>query len=344
MSKLVFDVHKKTSTYGYLSPTTDEPEKRRIRTDKAELAKLLSEFPQPWVVYVESSRESSRFCRWAKELGAEVHMLHAGKLRMIADAMGAKTDGRDACVMVMLTYSGSLLPLEVYVAPDDVVEDRSLSRGRQVLRKISTLLRNVLRVILHLNDVDVTVTDLQGKAAKELWGSWCEQLPPKTRLLADILWKLLAEVEASIGTLDAAMRAEAKVDPVVQALEAIPGIGRTTAFQIVAEIGDISRFADPKALVSYAGLAPMSNDSDGFRGTRRLSNRCNKRLRYLLVQAAQAASRCTSPNRAREAYRRVRVRWDPCSSKIAGAREIAADIFYTWKRVNEALAAASSGA
>lgn len=339
MMKLAWDAHSKTCMCGYLDPETGELVRRRVRTNLVEITQFLAEFGQPLVVYVEASRESQRLCRWFMALGIETHMLHAGKLRRLAEVMGAKSDDRDARLMTMLTYSGSLLPLEVYVAPEEVIENRNLARGRQVLRKISTLLRNLLRVILHLNDVEVTVSNLQGKVAKESWESWSQQLPPKTKLAADILWRLLTEVESSIAQLDAAMREESKTNPIVEALTTIPGIGKMSAFQMVAEVGDIQRFDKPEALVCYAGLAPMSNDSDGYRGPRKLPRRCNRQLRYLFYQAAQAASRCKASNRARDTYRRVRQRWDARSSKVAAAREIVADVFYTWKRMNLAMQA-----
>ncbi len=336
MMKLAFDAHKKTSTCGYLCPSTGELVKEKIPTKFEALRELLERYAEPVIVYVEACREGPRFARWAQSLGAEVHLLDPAKIKPIARVMQAKTDKRDARLMALLTLADGLLNLEVYLAPDNVTQNRALSRGRNVLRKISTMLRNVLRIILHLNDVETGVTDLCGKRARQEWDGWIAQLPPRTALVARIFFDLLSQVEQSIGTLDAEMSKRAKLDPVVKALQEVHGVGRMIAFAIVAEIGDISRFRNPKALICFAGLAPMSNDSDEYHGQRHLSNRCNKRLRCVVVQAAQCAARCRKPSRAREAYYRVKQNHDPTTASIAAAREIITDVYYIWRRFNTA--------
>lgn len=336
MAKLAFDTHKRTSTSGHLNPSTGELEKETIPTTFEALRELLGRYTEPVIVYVEACREGPRFARWAQSLGAEVHLLDPAKIKPIARVMQSKTDKHDARLMALLTLADGLLNLEVYLAPGDVTQNRSLSRGRNVLRKISTMLRNVLRIILHLNDVETGVTDLCGKRAREQWDSWVAQLPPRTALVARIFFDLLGQVEQSIGTLDAEMSKQAKRDPVVKALQGVHGIGRMIAFGIAAEIGDISRFRNPKALICFAGLAPMSNDSDEYHGPRHLSNRCNKRLRCLVVQAAQSAARCRKPSRARDAYYRVKQNHDPTTASIAAAREIITDVYYIWRRTDAA--------
>lgn len=52
-----------------------------------------------------------------------------------------------------------------------------------------------------------------------------------------------------------------RVEPLVLT---IPGVSYTTGAQIVAEVGDVSRFRDASALVSYAGLNPSVNQSGKF--------------------------------------------------------------------------------
>ena len=47
-----------------------------------------------------------------------------------------------------------------------------------------------------------------------------------------------------------------------KAIQAIPRVGPTIVAIMVAEIGDISRFANPQALCSWAGLTPKHHESD----------------------------------------------------------------------------------
>jgi transposase len=52
----------------------------------------------------------------------------------------------------------------------------------------------------------------------------------------------------------------------VAALDAIPGIGKVSAEQIIAETGtDMERFGNPQRLCSWAGVCPGNNESAGKR-------------------------------------------------------------------------------
>ena len=77
----------------------------------------------------------------------------------------------------------------------------------------------------------------------------------------------------------------------VTLLDTIPGVARTTAELILAEVGpDLSRFPSADHLASWAGLAPGNNESAG----KRLSGKMRKGSQWLrvgLAQAAQAAAR-----------------------------------------------------
>jgi transposase len=46
----------------------------------------------------------------------------------------------------------------------------------------------------------------------------------------------------------------------VKVLTALPGAGQFTALVLLAEIGDITRFASARKLASWAGLTPRSVD------------------------------------------------------------------------------------
>lgn len=47
-----------------------------------------------------------------------------------------------------------------------------------------------------------------------------------------------------------------------EAIQTIGGVGRVLAGVFVAEIGDVSRFPNPKRLCSWAGLTPRHRESD----------------------------------------------------------------------------------
>lgn len=74
--------------------------------------------------------------------------------------------------------------------------------------------------------------------------------------------------------------------PYIDKLLAIKGIGLVTVSGFIAEVGDISRFNNPKQLQKLAGYAIVANDSGKHTGESRISYRGRKRLRYVLYEAA----------------------------------------------------------
>jgi len=76
--------------------------------------------------------------------------------------------------------------------------------------------------------------------------------------------------------------------PVVTALQALRGVAPIIAVSIVAEVGDISRFASPRKLMAYLGLIPGEHSSGATIRTRGITKQGNSVLRSLLFEAAWA--------------------------------------------------------
>jgi transposase len=110
-------------------------------------------------------------------------------------------------------------------------------------------------------------------------------------MLSRLLGKLKAldvEVAEIDAQLDQQMSEQADL---IERLSTIPGVDRTTAQAVIAELGtDMSVFPDAAHLASWAGLCPGNAESAG----KRFSGRTRKGDRYLrriLVQSAWAAAR-----------------------------------------------------
>lgn len=95
----------------------------------------------------------------------------------------------------------------------------------------------------------------------------------------------IARVDTEIGTALEPFRARAKL------LTTMPGVSDVVAEVIVAEIGiDMTRFATPGHLLSWAGLCPRNDESAGKRRSTRVRPGASW-LKTMLVQAAWAAAR-----------------------------------------------------
>ena len=76
--------------------------------------------------------------------------------------------------------------------------------------------------------------------------------------------------------------------PMAEELMKIKGIGIKTVSGFLAEVGDVSRFSNPKELQKLAGLALVENSSGKHKGQTTISRRGRKRLRYLLFEVAMS--------------------------------------------------------
>jgi len=68
-------------------------------------------------------------------------------------------------------------------------------------------------------------------------------------------------------------------------------VGPFTALVILAEVGDVSRFASARQLASWAGLTPTVRGSDRVAHYGHISKQGSVWLRWVLCEAAQTAKR-----------------------------------------------------
>lgn len=120
-------------------------------------------------------------------------------------------------------------------------------------------------------------------------------------------------------------------DEDLELLDTIPGVGRRTAEQILAEIGtDMNQFPSAAHMCSWAGLSPGNNESAGKRKSGR-TRKGNKKLRSALVEAAKAAGR-TKNTYLSSQYHRLSARRGANRAAVAVAHSILTIAYYIIKR------------
>jgi transposase len=119
--------------------------------------------------------------------------------------------------------------------------------------------------------------------------------------------------QKQIDIFESKMASISKDDQRIRLLMTIPGINYITALTVISEIVDISRFATPEKLVSYAGLAPSQRNS----GETKRSGNITKHGSTWLLCAMVEATHTTIPNdeRIKRFYSRIAARRETTKGK-----------------------------
>ena len=199
-----------------------------------------------------------------------------------------KTDRRDAVQLARLMRSGDLTPVYVPTVEDEAIRD--LTRAREdALRDLKSA-KFRLKAFLLRQDIRYT-----GRAT---WG------PAHLRWLAEVVCPTSAQqivfqeyVRAVNEHAERLQRLEQELHeqvtawrlyPVVEALQALRGVQFTVAVTTVAELGDLTRFENPRQLMKFLGLIPSEYSSGERRRQGSLTKAGNTHARRALVEGAWA--------------------------------------------------------
>lgn len=196
-----------------------------------------------------------------------------------------KTDRRDAASLARLHRAGELTAVWVpdpgHEAMRDLVRARldavhALRRARQQLSGF------LLRQGRHY-----------GRPAwTKLYRRWLAGLKFDQPAHHVVLEDYIAAVEAAEARRDRltaqieAMLPEWTLAPVVAALQTMRGMALVNAATLIAELGELSRFANPRQLMAYLGLVPSEHSSGASVKRGGLTKSGNSAARRVLIEAA----------------------------------------------------------
>lgn len=285
---LGLDVHKGSITAARADPGR-EPARvvGKVPHDVSKLLKLLAKqggAEQLHLVY-EAGPTGFGLQRRLSELGYGCEVIAPSKMPR-KPGLRVKTDGRDAIELAQASRAGDLRAVWVPDAADEAIRD--LSRVREDAVKACTQAKQQLGGFLLRRDLRY--------AGKTAWTrthfAWLAQLKFDADAAQVALTEYLLAVQAAIARVQRLDKALAdsivgwRFESVVAALQALRGVALVTAIGLVAEIGDLSRFAHPRQLMAYLGLVP-SEHSSGERVRRgSITKTGNSHARRLLTEAA----------------------------------------------------------
>jgi transposase len=221
-----------------------------------------------------------------EDLELDVHLAHPGGVRLIAQSK-LKTDKVDAAALAQLLRTG-FLP-ESYFAAGEVRDQRMVLRHRERMVKWRTMLKNAVHAVLARHNVHLSATDIFGAGGMEMLRTL--DLPQPSRWVLDQLLESIEYLNKRIERARAKIARMLQPDERVDWLTSIPGIGKLTAYYVVAEIGQIDRFPSASQFVSYAGLCPSTHQSGSKLRHGRTSPGGRRLLKWVLVEATHTAVR-----------------------------------------------------
>jgi transposase len=215
-----------------------------------------------------------------RESGLAVKLCHPGyaqRMRHNPD----KTDKSDSELIADLNRVG-YLP-EVYLAPEEIRDLRSLVRYRNVQVEESRAVKLRIRALLRHNRIYGTCSFWTKEGLQ--WLSGIQELPQHSKwVLSRYLIKLSA-VTNELGAVTARLNDIVKKDQLCQALLKHRGIGVITAAILRAEIGTFQRFRTGKQLARFCGLTPCNRSSGNKVADSGLVRAGNPVLKACLIQA-----------------------------------------------------------
>ena len=321
------DYHPSFQQIAFLKEETGECGERRLDHNGGEAERFYRDLKQKESI-VRVGMEATGYSRWFErllaELGFEVWIGDPAEIRT-RRAKRQKTDSKDAQLLLKLLLEDRFP--QVWVPSPENRDLRQLLWHRHRLVQMRTRIMNQLQA-LAMNENRCW----KGKLWSEQGRAELEKLPLAfwaSRRRQELL-ELLDRMNPTIEELTAAAALEAKKRPEALRLMTHPGVGPLTALAFVLIIGTPERFECAKQICNYVGLIPSEDSSGGRQRLGHITKQGSSLLRFLLVEAAQAAVRCNEDWGRR--YRNLAMRRQRNIAKVAMGRRLGVCLYWMWRR------------
>ena len=308
------DLHTRTQQVAMLDTETGEVVERRLEHENGEAKGFYEGLKEPALVGIESTGFTRWFAEMLSELGHELVVGDAAKIRAM-EPRKQKHDRRDAQHLLDLLVRGDFPRL--WLPSVEERDVRVLVEHRHQLVELRTRAKNGLQAMALSYGI---------RRRSRLWSQAGQEELKMIPLRAGMarrredLLRLLGQLNTWVKELDQRIEQEVARRPEAQRLMTHPGVGPLTALGTVLVLGPVERFPDAKHVTSYVGLIPQEESSGGRQRFGHLTKQGNRLLRFLLVEAAQTASRFDPA--LKRVYRRLAFRKGAASAKVAVARKL----------------------
>ena len=320
------DYHPSFQTIAFLIEETGS-EDEQVRDDSDGQAERFYRDLKQRGIGVRVGLEATGYSRWFERLLAEsaFELWNGDPAEIKAKRVKKqKFDREDARLLLRLMRENNFP--QIWVPGPENRDLRQLLWHRHRLVQMRTRIMNQLQA-LAMNEGYRWKKKLfseQGRAQLEKLA-----LAPWASRRRQELLELLDRLNPTIEELTSAVEQEARKRPEVLRLMTHPGVGPLTALAYVLIIGAPARFQRGKQIGTYVGMIPCEDSSAGKQRLGHISKQGSSLLRFLLVEAAQAAARINPEWRRR--YIHLAMRRHKSIAKVAMGRRLAIRLYWMWR-------------
>lgn len=197
-----------------------------------------------------------------------------------------KTDRRDACNLARLHRAGELQEIYIPTREDEAMRDliRSRDDARHASRKAK---QQLLSFLLRHGKIYSGKTNWSKPHFN--WLAEIKMAHPAQQIAYQEYIRAVHETVNRINRLDkeiSNLSKEWKQAPLVKAIQSLRGVAELTAVTIVAELGKLERFSNPKELMAYLGLVPSVHSTGSSTRRGGITKTGNGFVRRVLVEAS----------------------------------------------------------
>jgi transposase len=313
------DLHRKRSVIYRMDEAGEEIDCVRVENEPWRFAKEVSAAPAGSDVILEATYGWYWAVDLLQEMGYNIHLSNPhgnnwGNRRV-------KNDERDARDLADLLRLGRLA--EAWIAPPPIRELREMVRFRLKLSQLRSGIKAQVHAVLAKNGVLPSRGDMWGPEGAAQLDSL--RLPGAYTNRLAVLRDLVDLYDHEITVLDRDIYLALRDDAGYNAVQDIYGVGEVFAAVFVAEIGDVTRFPNPKTLCSWAGLTPKHHESDLTVHRGRITKQGSRLVRWAAVEAV---ARYHGGPPFRDAYEAIAKRRGKLRAHVAIARKVLTLAYY----------------
>ncbi|MDO8575384.1 MAG: IS110 family transposase [bacterium] len=322
------DLHKSTSSFCVMDKEGSILREQRIPTTVTEVTKFIKSFGNGLNISLalEPVSQWYVFADLLEELGVDVHLAHPRKLKAIATSF-SKTDKLDSRIIADHLRTNHLP--EAYHSPKEVRCWKEIVRSRSALVKLRTETKNRVHAVLFKNGLTSPITSLFTKRGF----AWLKSLEIEEhfRLSIQKYISVINHLSLEIKEMEKTIQAKVMETKEMKILKSIPGIGNILSATIMAEIGEIKRFKDPKQLQSYAGIVPWVHNSGESKWNGRITKIGSSWLRFAVIEAVVGMARTRTSSDLKDYFLRIKKAKNYQTATVATARKLLAIIWSVLK-------------